>query len=140
MISNLFDSTTIPVLQEVVNFCQARHTVLAGNIANMDTPGYKVRDLSVEDFQSRLHEAIEERHQPPSSSQEVSPGEIGLCNAEPLAEVAKNSKTILHHDQNNVGIEHQVTEMVKNQMQHNIALTIMVKQFHMLETAISEKV
>jgi hypothetical protein len=25
-------------------------------------------------------------------------------------------------------------------MQHNLALTIMVKQFHMLETAISEKV
>ena len=80
MIANLFDSTTIPVLQEVVNFSQARHTVLAGNIANMDTPGYKVRDLSVEDFQSRLQQAIEERHQPPQSSQPLSPGEIGLSN------------------------------------------------------------
>jgi flagellar basal-body rod protein FlgB len=115
MIANLFDSTTIPVLQEVVNFSQARHTVLAGNIANMDTPGYKVRDLSVEDFQSRLQQAIETRHEPPSSSEG-------------------------HHDQNNVGIEHQVTEMVKNQMQHNMALSIMVQQFHLLETAISEKV
>ncbi len=140
MIANLFDSTTIPVLQEVVNFSQARHTVLAGNIANMDTPGYKVRDLSVEDFQSRLQQAIELRHEPPSSSEGISPGEIGLQGAEPLAEVAKNSKTILHHDQNNVGIEHQVTEMVKNQMQHNMALSIMVQQFHLLETAISEKV
>ncbi|MGA2797194.1 MAG: flagellar basal body rod protein FlgB [Thermoguttaceae bacterium] len=140
MIANLFDSTTIPVLQEVVNFSQARHTVLAGNIANMDTPGYKVRDLSVQDFQSRLQQAIELRHEPPSSSEGLSPGEIGLRGAEPLAEVAKNSKTILHHDQNNVGIEHQVTEMVKNQMQHNMALSIMVQQFHLLETAISEKV
>ena len=140
MIANLFDSTTIPVLQEVVNFSQARHTILAGNIANMDTPGYKVRDLSVEDFQSRLQQAVEMRHQPPSSSEELSPGEIGLSGAEPLAEVAKNAKPILHHDQNNVGIEHQVTEMVKNQMQHNMALSIMVQQFHLLQTAISEKV
>jgi flagellar basal-body rod protein FlgB len=140
MIANLFDSTTIPVLQEVVNFSQARHTVLAGNIANMDTPGYKVRDLSVEDFQSRLQQAIEIQHQPPSSSEGLSPGEIGLQGGEPMAEVAKNAKTIMHHDQNNVGIEHQVTEMVKNQMQHNMALSIMVQQFHLLQTAISEKV
>jgi flagellar basal-body rod protein FlgB len=140
MIANLFDSTTIPVLQEMVNFNQARHTILAGNIANMDTPGYKVRDLSVEDFQSRLQQAIEERRQPPQSSQSLSPGEVGLSTTAPLAEVAKNTKTILHHDQNNVGIEHQVTEMVKNQMQHNMALSLMVKQFHLLETAISEKV
>jgi flagellar basal-body rod protein FlgB len=140
MIANLFDSTTIPVLQEVVNFSQARHTVLAGNIANMDTPGYKVRDLSVDDFQSRLQQAIETRHEPPSSSEGLSPGEIPFGGADPLAEVAKNSKTIMHHDQNNVGIEHQVTEMVKNQMQHNLALSIMVQQFHLLETAISEKV
>jgi flagellar basal-body rod protein FlgB len=140
MISNLFDSTTIPVLQEVVNFSQARHTVLAGNIANMDTPGYKVRDISTEDFQSRLQQAIETRHQSPSSAEGLSPGEIGLRGAEPLAEVAKNSNTILHHDQSNVGIEQQVTEMVKNQMQHNLALSVMVQQFHLLETAISEKV
>lgn len=140
MISNMFDSTTIPVLQEVVNFCQARHNVLASNIANMDTPGYKVRDLSVEDFQSRLQQAVQERHQPPSSLEGLSPGEVGTRNAEPLAEVAKNSKTILHHDQNNVSIERQAAEMVKNQMQHNLALTIMVNQFRLLETAISEKV
>jgi flagellar basal-body rod protein FlgB len=140
MLANLFDSTTIPVLQEVVNFSQARHTVLAGNIANMDTPGYKVRDLSVEDFQSRLQQAIEVRRQPPASSETVSPGEIGLGGGEPMAEIAKNTKTIMHHDQNNVGMEHQVTEMVKNQMQHNMALSLMVNQFRLLETAISERV
>ena len=40
-------------------FAQARHQVLAGNIANLDTPGYRVRDLSVENFQQRLKEVIE---------------------------------------------------------------------------------
>jgi flagellar basal-body rod protein FlgB len=140
MFANLFDSTTIPVLQEVVNFSQARHTVLAGNIANMDTPGYKVRDISVEDFQSRLHQAIEERRQPAQGEQPLSPGDAVFQNAEPLGEVAKNSKTILRHDQNNFGIEQQATEMSKNQMQHNLALSIMVKQFRLLESAISEKV
>ena len=65
MFTGMFESTTIPVLQEVVGFTQARHNVLAGNIANLEVPGYKTRDLSVADFQSRLQEAIEERHHPP---------------------------------------------------------------------------
>ena len=55
----LFNQTTIPVLEQVVNFSQARHTVLAGNIANLDTPGYKTRDLSPEGFHARLHEAMQ---------------------------------------------------------------------------------
>ncbi len=64
MLSGLFQNTTIPVLEQVVNFSQARHNVLAGNIANVDTPGYKARDLSVEDFQSRLTAAIQQRSRP----------------------------------------------------------------------------
>ena len=135
MFPGLFQSTTIPVLQEVVNFAQARHTVLAGNIANMDTPGYKVRDLSVEDFQGRLREAIEERHT--AGVRTLARRGNRPRRSTRMAEVAKNSKTILHHDQSNVGMEYQVTEMVKNQMQHNLALAVMTSQFRLLQTAIS---
>jgi flagellar basal-body rod protein FlgB len=111
MFESVFQSTTIPILQQVVEFGQARQLVLAGNIANLDTPGYRTRDLSVEDFQSRLREAIEERHRPAS----MSPGErafslsgLGYPNEtlsqrdDPVAEVAKDSKTILYHDDSNV--------------------------------------
>lgn len=136
MIQNLFNSTSIPVLEQVVNFAQARHTVLAGNVANMDTPGYQARDLSVTDFQQRLAKAVEARRTPPAAR---SPGEPDFEPAEPMAEIAKHPKTILHHDQNNVSMEYQVSEMAKNQMQHNLALSIMVSQFHLLEAAISER-
>jgi len=136
MLQGMFQSTTIPVLQQVLGFCQARHTVLAGNIANMDTPGYRKRDLSVEDFQSRLKEAIESRHQPLAFR---SPGEPRSQRVG-LAEVSKHPKSILFHDDSNVDIEYQVTEMVKNQMQHNLALAIMTSQFRLLQTAISERV
>jgi len=56
-----------------------------------------------------------------------------------LAHVAEDSKTILRHDKGNVGMEYQVTEMVKNQMQHNMALTVMNQQFRLLKAAISER-
>ena len=56
MINKMFDSTTIPVLEQVINFSQARHAVLAGTIANMDTPGYRVRDLSPEMRRKLTHD------------------------------------------------------------------------------------
>ena len=58
---DLMGQTSIPVLEQVLNFTQTRHAVLAGNVANMDTPGYQTRDLSVDEFQTRLREAIDQR-------------------------------------------------------------------------------
>jgi flagellar basal-body rod protein FlgB len=147
MFGDIFSSTTIPVLEQVVSFAQARHHVLAGNIANLDTPGYRVRDLSVEDFQDRLRKAIEARNRPQAASpgEFVSPGDPAYLEKlaprrdAAMADVAKDPKSILYHDDSNVGMEQQVTEMVKNQMRHNLALSIMTSQFRLLEAAISER-
>lgn len=137
MYQTIFQSTAIPILEQVVSFAQARHTVLAGNIANLDTPGYRVRDLSLEDFQTRLKQAIKARQR---AWEATSPGDLAPDPAERLARVSQEPKTILYHDDSNVGIEYQVTEMVKNQLQHNLALSIMASQFRLLEAAISERV
>ncbi|MBN2022570.1 MAG: flagellar basal body rod protein FlgB [Pirellulales bacterium] len=177
MLNALFDSTSIPVMEQVVNFTQARQNVLAGNIANLDTPGYKVRDLSVEDFQARLAQAIQRRrggagsgsgglgyssataeylgslwssgssaYSTASSSDYAvgpsvrSPGETAPDNPRPsVAKVSDDPKNLLHHDKSNVGVEYQVTEMVKNHIQHNMALAVMTSQFRLLQAAISER-
>ncbi len=179
MYQAIFENTTIPILEQVVYFTQARHHVLAGNIANLDTPGYRVRDLSVNDFRRQLRKAIEQRHRAARiepQPQMVSPGDLAyLLSAqlggeergdtialrgssqamgpsvtgsstpkEPfrpaVADIVEKPKTILYHDDSNVGLEHQVTEMVKNQMEHNLALAIMTSQFRILQAAISERV
>src|SRR5687768_3634420 len=79
MLSSLFESSTIPVLEQVVKFTEARHGVLAGNIANLDTPGYRTRDLSPELFQERLQEAIETRRRPSPPAYDVK--SFGLITA-----------------------------------------------------------
>ncbi len=132
----MFESTTIPVLEQVVQFAQARHGVLAGNIANLDTPGYRVADLSPEQFQQRLLEAIESRDRP---SAHLSPGHQ-TARHEPLREVSGDLRSILYHDDSDVSLEKQVAEISKNQSLHNLALTVMTAQFRQLQTAISERV
>lgn len=62
MLSDALRSSTIPMLEQVANFSESRHAVLAGNLANIDTPGYHTRDLSPQKFQARLIEAIAQRN------------------------------------------------------------------------------
>jgi len=137
MLANLFNSTSIPALGEVLNFAQARHTVLTGNIANVNTPGYHLRDLSQTDFQERLKEAIaqsQKANQPLSSSVAYSqPGD-------PMRQVRATLENIVYHDDTNIDLEKQVAEMTKNHLLHNFALTVMTDQFQLLQTAISERV
>ncbi len=137
MISSIFDQTNIPVLQEVLSFSEARHKVLAGNIANADTPGYQVRELSPETFQERLREAIQTRARSRESLAS------GLSNSQPgdeMRRVRESTKSILFLDDSDVGIEQQVTEVAKNQFMHNMTVAIMRSQFRLLETAISERI
>ena len=62
MLDSLFSNSTLPMLEQVVGFTQARHGVLAGNIANLDTPGYHTRDLSPEMFEKQLKQAVTAQH------------------------------------------------------------------------------
>jgi len=68
MLQGLLNSTTVPLLEKVAAFTERRQDVLAGNIANIDTPDYKMRDLPVADFQNALTRAIEARHRVPSAA------------------------------------------------------------------------
>jgi flagellar basal-body rod protein FlgB len=137
MLANLFNATTIPALGEVINFAQARHTVLAGNIANVNTPGYRLRDLSPTEFQQRLKEALAESQR---ANQPVSPGLASSQPGDALRQVRASLENIVYHDDTNIDLEKQVAEMTKNQLLHNFALTVMTDQFQMLQTAISERV
>ncbi len=149
MLSSLFQSSTLPVLEQVVKFTEARHGVLAGNIANLDTPGYPTRDLSPALFQVRLQEAIETRRQPARTDYDSDPfGPTRPYSANrredrhfaALQKVEASMNSILRHDEGDVNMEGQISEMVKNQQQHNLAINIMSAQFRLLKAAITERV
>jgi flagellar basal-body rod protein FlgB len=143
MIPSMFDSSALPVLEQVVNFSQARHNVLAGNIANLDTPGYRTRDISPDEFRSRLKEAIEESRRPAvesiNSVQSVHTAFESEPAKNPFRAVKESLNSILRHDDANVSMEQQIAELSKNQMQHNLAVNLLASQFRLLQAAISER-
>ncbi len=131
----IFDS---PMLEQVVSFTEARHNVLAGNIANFDTPGYRMRDLSPDEFQAKLKEAVEASHAGPGRFGGAG-GDRSESTRSAFEAVADTKHTLVFHDNSNMDIEQQAAELTKNQMEYNLALSLLTGNFKSLEAAISER-
>jgi len=151
MFNSMFSSPSLKSLEQSVAFTERRHSVLAGNVANMDTPGYQTRDLSLDTFQTSLREAIQAERQ----TKEMSPGlRLGMFGAveqpsQPSIEQAKNvamenvrdsMKQIVYHDGSDDSLEMQVTQISKNQSMHTMAVALMKSQYRQLQMAISGSV
>lgn len=130
------NSSALPALEQTAVFAQNRQALLAGNIANLDVPGYKTRDISTENFQARLREALA-----PDRSMSAGHAFAEPASAvESMERVRDVSKQVLLHDGSDVSMEEQVTEISKNEALHNISIALMRSQFRNLEAAIRESV
>ena len=141
----MFDQGSIPVLEKVISFCEQRNRVLANNIANIDTPYYRRRELPVAEFQAQLQKAIDHREKTNprvfqfQASRNITPNTLGGVTARPLIEPLRNGG-FLRHDGNSVNIDREMAELSKNTLLHNVMVQILIKEFNMLNTAISGNV
>jgi len=129
LIEGLMNRGNGALLEQVINFASQRHKLLLDDIANVDTPGYKQKDLSVERFNTLLNEGIENRRRTGAASFD----DINLNTDYP-------ARGILFHDRNNRSMEHLATDLAKNAMMHNLAIELLRKQFQQMEMALKEKV
>lgn len=140
----LFRSSTIPLLTKIAEFGERRQEVLAGNIANIDTPDYKTRDLPVAKFQEALKAAVSSRtHQaslsPTSLSIQPTQTPPDLFSPDLLRAREAPANNITFQDGGNRSIEHEMMQISQNAMLQNLAVELMVAQFNMLQTVISER-
>lgn len=153
MLDSMFSSGTLRGLEQTVAFAERRHAILAGNLANMDTPDYQTRDLSVDKFQDSLKELIAadkkaaEQTSPGMRLQSMPylPGSPNTVDQNPsqtqaVENVRDSMKQIVYRDGSDDSLEMQVTQLSKNQSMHSIAIGLMKSQFRMLQMAISESV
>ncbi len=137
---NMFSATAIPALEQTAVFAQRRHEVLAGNLANLDTPDYRSRDLSVDAFQSALSDSIHRANTPLRSLSEApSPGHSGSIQPTFADGPREAMEQVVFHDGSDVGMENQATQLAKNQHMHNLAIALMRNQFGVLHAAITER-
>lgn len=145
--SSMIDGTTIPLMEKIALFADKRQDALTANVANIDTPNYKRRDLSLEAFQKALREMIakgQSRFEQGISSVSGSPSSsqtaAGSLPAQLFQTVEAQSPSLNFQDNNNRSIEHEMMEMTKNNMMQSFAIELMNAQFGMLQAAIREQV
>ena len=58
-LQGLTDGGAIPALEAMARFSAARQRLIADNVANLDTPGYRPLDADPKAFQEQIGRAIE---------------------------------------------------------------------------------
>ncbi len=131
---NVLQNKTITALEQTISFAQRRHELLAGNVANLDTPGYRARDLDEGDFQNALRESLDS-----ISPRDLVRGARPGTRDDRLSGPRDAMEQVVFHDGSDVSLESQANEMNKNQHLHNLAITTMRSQFSLMRAAITER-
>lgn len=153
MLEQMLNSKSLPLLEKMAAFAERRQEVLAGNIANIDTPEYKMRDLPVNDFQRALREAVQLKDGNSPSTGQVSLGMPATVSGRQTLETQLESlfprslfqaqeaspQNLTFQDANNRSMESQVMQMTKNSLMQQFAVEVMMAQMNQLMTVISER-
>lgn len=131
----LTDLPLFAVLRENMGWLSSRQRVLAENIANADTPGFRARDVDRPDFAATLRDAqssrsdlnrTHARHITGSSSQTAGGG-FRIEDA-PDSASSPNGNTVV--------LEDQMMRVAETQMNHRAAVGLYEKSMGILRMAI----
>ena len=105
-----------------------RQKVLAANIANADTPGYKAKDIK---FDHNLKNQMRLNR--------TDPRHMGIQGGAGGSGKIVLEDSLSWGDRNNVELNREVAKMTENQMLHDAAVKILNARIKMFKSAISTK-
>lgn len=131
-INNRLMGKTVALLSHALDYRSANHSTIAGNLANVDTPGYRPQELL---FDQELRRAVDkegismaktdEKHLPRSGDIFTGKGSYVLEKQE--ADFAESDR---------LNIDKEMAKMVQNNLLYEIAAKLLAKKFDGLRGAI----
>ncbi|MCL6270106.1 flagellar basal body rod protein FlgB [Sansalvadorimonas sp. 2012CJ34-2] len=115
--------------QQALEFRSQRAEVIAGNLANVDTPGYTAKDL---DFSKALEQAREQL-----SLAKGNELHIQQVNSPVAPEVVERTETQPSADGNTVELSKEQAAWAENRAQWEASFTFLNQKFRGLEQAIN---
>jgi len=141
MIDQLFNNPTMGLLQKSLDASSLQQKMIANNLANVDTPGFKRSEVV---FQEKLKTALE--------TQEVAKGELHATLTDPRhiafqqvttldqiqPSLVQRNDTTLRNDGNNVDIDVEMSKLAQNQIFYTSLAQVASTQLSLLRSAIFE--
>ena len=110
------------LLEKMLDVSSIKHKVIANNIANVNTPGYKKMGVS---FSDQLEKALNE-----SSMNKFD-------TLQPKIVISKeDSSETVRNDGNNVDMDKEVSSLVKNTLTYSIYTQLLAKKYEVVKSAI----
>lgn len=148
MLTDLTNSGAIPTLAAALRFAGERQKLIAHNIANVETPNFIQRNVSVADFRRTLAEAVENRRrQTGGESGPLAFGNSGSIQTAPDGAVTLNADRstdssqggILFHDKNNRDLERLMQDSVENAAFYRMNVDLLRTRFDLIKSAIAQR-
>ena len=118
----LNDKTLIPILTRILDLGAVRHRVIAQNIANSSTVGYRKKSV---EFEDSLRSMID------GSSVMGQPEEF---------KIVESSKKPDAGAPNNVDLSEEMADLAKNQLYYKFAVNLMKRQINGIKSSISGRI
>ena len=116
-VNNMFD-----IIEAGIRAESLRQKTIGNNVANLETPGYRRKDVNFTDLLAKAIDAD---------------GAVDLGDIE--AEIYQPGTTPVNSNGNDVSLELEVGEMVKNTLRHKALIRVLQKKYQQIDMAIAIK-
>jgi len=127
------------LLEKALDGVAARQRLTAHNIANANTPGYKRYTLS---FETALKQALQEAQARRIQGVVTHPRHIPIgakrVHFDGPWEIRRDTTTVMRNDGNNVDIEVELAQNIKDQVFYQALADLVSRRYAMLRDAITE--
>ena len=115
----------ISTLESYLKLTSSREQAISSNMANVDTPGYRTRDINFQGELSKAMNGILNQSADGSQSMQLTP-------------VVQEVKGLMERpDGNNVNLDREGLLMSQTQLQYQIGVQLVKHQFHQILSAIN---
>jgi flagellar basal-body rod protein FlgB len=128
-------------LESAISARAIKQDLIAGNIANADTPYYKPRDL---DFETALSKKVAEEFGNKTTEQKLELAKTDSKMMDPVDDFDPSKPTIYirdgrlaRNDGNSVDLDVETTELSKNNMMYNAVIEALKKETQIFKAVIS---
>ncbi len=128
--NDIADSSIMNALGRQMTRAVAKQLVAAGNLANLDTPGYRTREVS---FDDALDQQLQTSLTPAASGHSMAGAAMGSGPSSLEAEGLPGRR-----DGNNVQLDRELLDMTKASADFSAAQAAMAAKFRLVRYAINE--
>lgn len=137
LLERVFDSQTQYLLNKGLDVASVRNRVIADNIANVDTPGFKRREVIFEENIKKVLEKPKNHDKLKVNDSRHMQINTSSYNTDIMPEIRTMEDLTYRNDENNVDIDVETAKLAKNKIFYDALGQSMTNEIRLLRMAIT---